>query len=346
MSGARLGFFTRLLDAGPDGKRYRKALAQVRAAERHGFASMWVAQHHFDRDEGGLPSPFPFLAAAATQTEHIALGTGIVTLPIDDPVRVAEDAAFVDALSEGRVQLGIGTGGTPAAFAAFERSSDDRREIQAAHVAVLRDAFAGRGIRGTDLRLNPAAPRLGGRLWQATFSVDGARRAGEQGDGLLLSRTQPRDMDQNLHEVQVPMVEAYLDALPAGVEPRVLASRTAVVVDDARLAETWAVAEPGIRRLTRTFLKRNAEGDVLDLARATDTHLGTVDDVVASLAADRTLALATDVAFQVHSVDPAHEVTLRSIELLATEVAPRLGFRTGVDAARELRALGAPPLPR
>lgn len=346
MSGARLGFFTRLLDAGTDGERYRKALEQVRAAERHGFASVWVAQHHFDRDEGGLPSPFPFLAAAATQTEHIALGTGIVTLPIDDPVRVAEDAAFVDALSEGRVQLGIGTGGTPASFAAFERSSDDRREIQAAHVAVLRDAFAGRGIRGTDLRLNPAAPRLGGRLWQATFSVDGARRAGEQGDGLLLSRTQPRDMDQNLHKVQVPMVEAYLDALPAGVEPRVLASRTAVVVDDARLAETWAVAEPGIRRLTRTFLKRNAEGDVLDLARATDTHLGTVDDVVASLAADRTLALATDVAFQVHSVDPAHEVTLRSIELLATEVAPHLGFRTGVDAARELRALGAPPLPR
>lgn len=346
MSGARLGFFTRLLDAGTDGERYRKALAQVRAAERHGFASMWVAQHHFDRDEGGLPSPFPFLAAAATQTEHIALGTGIVTLPIDDPVRVAEDAAFVDALSEGRVQLGIGTGGTPAAFAAFERSSDDRREIQAAHVAVLRDAFAGRGMRGTDLRLNPAAPRLGGRLWQATFSVDGARRAGEQGDGLLLSRTQPRDMDQNLHEVQVPMVEAYLDALPAGVEPRVLASRTAVVVDAARLAETWAVAEPGIRRLTRTFLKRNAEGDVPDLARATDTHLGTVDDVVASLTADRTLALATDVAFQVHSVDPAHEVTLRSIELLATEVAPRLGFRTGVDAARELRALGAPPLRR
>ena len=269
-----------------------------------------------------------------------------MTLPIDDPVRVAEDAAFVDALSAGRVQLGIGTGGTPASFAAFERSSDDRREIQAAHMAVLRDAFAGRGIRGTDLRLNPAVPRLGGRLWQATFSVDGARRAGEQGDGLLLSRTQPRDVDQNLHEVQVPMVETYLGALPAGVEPRILASRTAVVVDAARLAQTWAVAEPGMRRLSRTFLKRNAEGDVLDLARATDTHLGTVDDVVASLAADRTLALATDVAFQVHSVDPAHEVTLRSIELLATEVAPRLGFRTGVDAARELRALGAPPLPR
>ncbi len=174
MTGARLGFFTRLLDAGTDGERYRAALAQVRAAEENGFASAWVAQHHFDRDEGGLPSPFPFLAAAAVQTQRIALGTGIVTLPLDEPVRVAEDAAVVDALSGGRVQLGIGTGGTPSSFAAFERSSDDRREIQAAHVAVLRDAFGGRGIRNTDLRLNPAAPHLGGRFWQATFSVEGA----------------------------------------------------------------------------------------------------------------------------------------------------------------------------
>ncbi len=198
MTGARLGFFTRLLDAGTDGERYRTGLAQVRAAEEHGFASAWVAQHHFDRDEGGLPSPFPFLAAAAVQTERIALGTGIVTLPLDDPVRVAEDAAVVDALSGGRVQLGIGTGGTPSSFAAFERSSDDRREIQAAHVAVLRDAFAGRGIRGTELLLNPAAPHLGGRLWQATFSVEGGRRAGLAGDGLLLSRTQPRDDRQTL----------------------------------------------------------------------------------------------------------------------------------------------------
>lgn len=341
MSGARLGFFTRVLDAGTDGDRYGKALAQVRAADEHGFASLWVAQHHFDRDEGGLPSPFPFLAAAAVQTERIALGTGIVTLPIDDPVRVAEDAAFVDALSGGRVQLGIGTGGTPSSFAAFERSSDDRRAIHAAHLDVLRDAFAGRGIRNTDLHLNPAAPHLGGRLWQATFSIDGGRRAGSAGDGLLLSRTQPRDDGQDLHEVQVPIVEAYLAALPRGVAPRILASRTAVVVDADRLDEVRARADAGIRRLARTFLQRNADGDLRELAALTNTHIGTVDEVVASLRTDRTLELATDVAFQVHSIDPAHEVTLRSIDLLASEVAPQLGLRTGAAAAEELRSLGA-----
>ncbi|MDF2044664.1 putative FMN-dependent luciferase-like monooxygenase [Microbacterium sp. Kw_RZR3] len=345
MSGARLGIFTRLLDAGTDGERYHRALAQVRAAEQHGFASLWVAQHHFDRDEGGLPSPFPFLAAAAVQTERIALGTGIVTLPIDDPIRVAEDAAVVNALSGGRVQLGIGTGGTPSSFAAFRRSSDDRRAIQAEHVEVLRDAFGGRGIRGTSSVLNPPAPDLAVRLWQATFSVEGGRRAGLDGDGLLLSRTQPKDPGQTLHDVQLPIVEAYLEALPSGVAPRILASRTAVVVDAADLDAAWEAADPGLRRLARTFLKRDGAGDLRDVARITDTHLGTVDEVVASLGADLTLGRATDVAFQVHSVDPAHEITLRSIELLATEVAPRLGLRTGAEAAVELRNLTAQTTP-
>ncbi len=63
-----------------------------------------------------------------------------------------------------------------------------------------------------------------------------------------------------------------------------------------------------------------------------------------SLSADRTLAFATDVAFQVHSVDPAPAITLRSIELLATEVAPRLGLRTGAEAAAELHEVGTPSI--
>jgi hypothetical protein len=125
------------------------------------------------------------------------------------------------------------------------------------------------------------------------------------------------------------------------VEPRILASRTAVVVDAGDLEAAWGSADAGLRRLARTFLKQEATGDLRELARLTDTHLGTVDEVVTSLSADLTLGRATDVAFQVHSVDPAHEITLRSIELLATEVAPRLGLRTGPEAAAELQNLTA-----
>ncbi len=58
MSSKRLGFFTRLLDQGSAQQRYRLATEQIVHAERVGFDSAWVAQHHFHEDEGGLPSPW------------------------------------------------------------------------------------------------------------------------------------------------------------------------------------------------------------------------------------------------------------------------------------------------
>src|SRR4051794_9236531 len=104
MSRKRIGFFTRLLDDVPAAERYRLATAQIRHAEALGYHSAWVAQHHFNGAEGGLPSPFPFLSYVAAQTSRIRLGTGVVTLTMEDPVRVAEDAVVTDALSAGRLE--------------------------------------------------------------------------------------------------------------------------------------------------------------------------------------------------------------------------------------------------
>ncbi|MDN3310294.1 putative FMN-dependent luciferase-like monooxygenase [Microbacterium oryzae] len=339
----RIGFFTRLLEDAPAADRYRFALEQIAQAEASGFASAWVAQHHFGEHEGGLPSPFVLLAAAAERTSRIELGTAVLTLPIDDPVRSAEDAAVLDQLSGGRVQLGVASGGTPASFAAFGRNADRRREIFAEHLEVFLDALEGRGIRGTESRVYPAAGDLSRRIWQATFSADGARRAGERGDGLMLSRTQPRPegaLDAPLHEVQLPIIEAYRAALPDSAVPRVLASRTALVVDPEHRTRALELAQDGLARLAQTMFRVDPAGMGIDqLARLTDTHVGTVDEVVASLAADETLPAATDVSFQVHSIAATHELTLRSLELLATEVAPRLGLATSASTTASVPEL-------
>ena len=106
----RLGFFTRLLDQAEPAERYRLAIAQTIHAERLGFDSAWIAQHHFHEDEGGLPAPFVFLAQAAAQTSQIRLGTGIVTLPLELPIRVAEDSAVLDLMCGGRLEVGVGGG--------------------------------------------------------------------------------------------------------------------------------------------------------------------------------------------------------------------------------------------
>ena len=339
MGPRRLGFFTRLLDQAPAGERYRLATEQIVQAERHGFDSAWVAQHHFDGDEGGLPAPFVFLAHAAARTSRIRLGTGIVTLPLEEPVRVAEDAAVFDLVSNGRLELGLGSGGTPSAFAGFGRDSADRAAIFERNATIVRDALAGRPLGGGNV-LYPAAPQLIDRIWQATFSAAGGKRAGEAGDGLMLSRAQPRPKEApnaSLAELQHPIIDAYLAALPEWREPRIMASRTLFVADDRK--EALRFADVGLRRVLDHFVDVGFVAPGLSFAEliaALDVHVGTPEDAIASLRADSTLSRVTDLVFQVHSVDPPHAHILRSIELTAKAVAPALGLETP-KAGRESR---------
>jgi putative FMN-dependent luciferase-like monooxygenase len=334
----RLGFFTRLLDEAAPAERYRLAAEQICHAEAAGLDSAWIAQHHFHEREGGLPAPFAFLGFVAAQTSRIRLGTGIVTLPLENPVRVAEDAAVLDLLSNGRFELGVGTGGNPSAFAAFGLDSAQRADIFARNLDIVRNALAGRPLVGGDT-LYPPRPQLGGRIWQATFSVSGGTRAGQAGDGLLLSRTQPRPKEApraSLAELQHPIIDAYLKALPPGCEPRIMASRSIFAADDRQ--EALRLAGIGMpRQRDHSIAGGNASpGDSLaEMISAFDVHVGSPDDVIASLRADSTLERVTDLVFQAHSIDPPHRFILRSIELIAQTVAPALGWKktTAADAA-------------
>lgn len=326
----KLGFFSRLLDDVPAGERYKLAEEQIIFAEELGFETAWVAQHHFHPQEGGLPSPFVFLSNVAAKTKRIKLGTGVITLPMENPVRVAEDAAVVDLLSNGRLELGFGTGGTRESFEVFGVNPDKRGEVYAHHLEALRHAFAGEDLLDGN-RLYPGAPHLLRRFWMATFSPFGGKLAGEKGDGLMLSRTQPRPADNlyaSLDEIQNPIIDAYLAALPASVKPRIMASRSLFVSRDR--AHALELAEKGLKKAAKRLGKAlsNKKSDTLeDLIVAFDQHVGTPEDVIASLKKDTSLNRATDVVFQVHSVDPPHEDIMKSLELTAKEIAPALGLK-------------------
>jgi putative FMN-dependent luciferase-like monooxygenase len=334
----RLGFFTRLLDQADPAERYRLATEQIVHAERFGFDAAWIAQHHFHEDEGGLPAPFVFLAQVAARTTRIRLGTGIVTLPLELPIRVAEDSAVLDLMCGGRLEVGVGGGGNLSSYAAFGQDSAERTTVLVQHLQLLRDAWTGRPLPGGGDRLYPANPSLVERVWQATFSVEGARRAGVAGDGLMLSRTQPRPSsapDLSLAEIQNPMIDAYLTSLPEGREPRILASRTVFVADDNE--EALRLAGIGLAR-HRARLARlgraTGDGSLDAMIAAMDVHCGTPERVIASLQTDSALDRATDVAVQVHSIDPPHLFILRSIELVAEVLAPALGWGREAAGAR------------
>lgn len=329
MSVKSIGFFTRLLDDVPAGERYALAVEQIEKAESLGFNTAWVAQHHFHGDEGGLPALFPFLSYVAARTKRIRLGTGVVTLTMEDPIRVAEDAVVTDILSGGRLEVGFGSGGTPRSYEAFGHQFAQRHALMDRNLGVVKAAWKGESLPGRN-HLWPDGQGLEQRSWQATFSAVGAQKAGEAGDGLMLSRTQPRPQGQgnaSLADIQLPLVQTYLESLPAGAAPRIMASRSVFVADDR--AQALDFARNGLVRQVEKF---RASGHTIDdssidsLLRTFDVHLGTPEEVVRSLAADRTLEHATEVSIQVHSVDPPHPFILRSLELFATQVVPALGW--------------------
>ena len=165
----RLGFFSRILDETDAAERYRLATAQIVQAERCGFDSAWIAQHHFHEAEGGLPAPFVFLAHVAARTSRIRLGTGIVTLPLELAVRVAEDSSVLDLMCDGRLEVGVGPGGNLTAFTAFGLDSAERHVLFDRNLDLLRTAWTGGALPGGD-RLYPVNPGLVDRVWQATFS--------------------------------------------------------------------------------------------------------------------------------------------------------------------------------
>lgn len=337
----RLGLFTRLVrpaDEHTAARVYADTLEQIDLAQRLGYDTAWVAQHHLDPDEGGLPSPLVFLAHAAARFDRIRFGTAIVTLGLEDPIRVAEDAAVLDTLAGGRLELGFGSGGSASAFTLFGLGDADRQQVYAEKLAAVTTA-----LDGADLLpgrpLHPPAPGLRERIWHATFSAAGAERAGSAGAGLLLSRTQPRDPDrpdEPLDDLQTRLLDAYRAVLPAGAAPRIGASRSVFVADDRAEALRWA------HRGAVRFLDHLRAAGITGLGTTVeevlrDSVVGTPDEVAKHLAADAAVTAATDLIVQVHPIDPDQRATLRSIELLATEVAPRLGWTAAITPQRKER---------
>jgi alkanesulfonate monooxygenase SsuD/methylene tetrahydromethanopterin reductase-like flavin-dependent oxidoreductase (luciferase family) len=121
-----LGFLTHIEGTGDSRPLYQEAPELFTAADELGFDVGWIAEYHFKELVGRLPSLFPFLAAASQVTKRIRLGTAVAILPFENPLRLAEDAAVVDVLSGGRLELGVGSGLDPGEFKALGVDVDER----------------------------------------------------------------------------------------------------------------------------------------------------------------------------------------------------------------------------
>jgi alkanesulfonate monooxygenase SsuD/methylene tetrahydromethanopterin reductase-like flavin-dependent oxidoreductase (luciferase family) len=120
---------------------HARVTQQILRADDLGYDYAWVAEHHFSNEYGIMPDVFVYAAYLAALTKRIKIGTAVVTLPLANPLRVAENTAFVDILSNGRFALGLGSGYRKYEFDGFGVDFDVRRDIQEEALPLLLDLF-------------------------------------------------------------------------------------------------------------------------------------------------------------------------------------------------------------
>jgi len=169
---------------------YGQALDQIVEAERLGFDSVWITEHHFC-DDGYTPSPLVLAAAIGARTQRLRLGTNLMILPLHNPVRVAEDAATLSLLTGGRFDLGVGIGYREMEFREFGRELKYRPSLIEEGIEIIRRAWAGEPVNFEgkrfqvgDLRVTPA-PEHAPRLLLGGMAPPAIDRAARIADGFL-----------------------------------------------------------------------------------------------------------------------------------------------------------------
>src|SRR5690242_10428090 len=214
----KLGFLTiGLFDGDDPGRGHETTLEIIELGERLGFDTAWVRHRHL---QYGISSPVAVLAAASQRTRRIALGTAVIPLAWENPLRLAEDLATVDILSGGRLNPGVSVG-PPMRWdrvrPALYPDTADLEDFSYGRVSRLLSFV--RGERATDSagtegfevfsdRVQPHSPGLGSRMWYGGAGLASARWAGEHGMNFLTSSVVRAEESGDFAEIQRSHIEA------------------------------------------------------------------------------------------------------------------------------------------
>ena len=185
-----------------DSEGYHEFIRYVIAAEELGFSSVFLVEHHFT-GFGQVSASLNLLSYLAARTEKIRLGTAVVVLPWHNPVLVAEEAATLDLLSNGRLDFGVGKGYRPYEFSGFCIPQDEATERFDEAIGIIRKAWTTKGRFSYHGKLwhydnivvepapiqQPHPP-----FWMGAGSAESIRRAAREGYNLLLDQIAPIDL--------------------------------------------------------------------------------------------------------------------------------------------------------
>jgi alkanesulfonate monooxygenase SsuD/methylene tetrahydromethanopterin reductase-like flavin-dependent oxidoreductase (luciferase family) len=319
----RIGLFVDLRNPEPWRRTTASHLARILDvlgdAEQAGADAVWATEHHLFPD-GYLTQPLTFLAAVAARTTRLRLGTAVLLAPLRHPRHIAEQAALVDAVSGGRLELGLGPGYVADEFAAYGK--DPARRFAATNAAV-------RQVRRllAEERLGPAPVQRPVPLWLGYQGPKNAYRAGRLGTGLLsLNRGSLRPYLDGLRDAGLPESGARMGG-----------SVDIVISRDPERA--WAYIRPHYAHQLDTYVRAHAGGSgapppapALEgrFARDRPGRLSvrlsvlTPEEAVADIA-ERTAGLPVHHVYTWASIaGMPDDIVDEHVELLLGHVAPRL----------------------
>jgi alkanesulfonate monooxygenase SsuD/methylene tetrahydromethanopterin reductase-like flavin-dependent oxidoreductase (luciferase family) len=289
----KLGFLTiGSFDAQSPRAGHETTLDVITLGEQLGFDSAWVRHRHL---QYGISSPVAVLAAASQRTSRIALGTAVIPLGWENPLRLAEDLATVDILTGGRLNPGISVGPPMRYEEVRDALYPDTGDIEDfTYERVLRllrlvdggQASPFRGTAGIEEfadRVQPQSPGLRDRMWYGGGSVRSARWAGEHSMNLLCSNVVRAEETEDFAATQLSHMQAFRAHHPDGASARISQGLVVIPTDSATgtqrvkyaaYAETRAPRTATPQGPARLMFARDLVGSAAQIAEQLHAHVG------------------------------------------------------------------------
>ena len=299
---------------------YGFTLDMCQEAEHLGCDSIWVTEHHLF-DDGYMTQPLAFLAAIAARTKTVRLGTAIVIAPLHHPVEIAEQAAMVDIISGGRLDLGLGAGYRVPEYDLFEADIAKRYTATDQSARDIWQLFDTGGLTP-----KPVQERL--PIWMGYQGPQGARRAGILGAGLLSasgSLWEPyRDgLLAGGHEISVGRmaggIQGYVTNDPDADWP-VVAQHAAYQTDSYRRHMVQGTDAPTPRPVDPDRMRSRGVGN----APLGGFVYGTPQDVATTIRESAADAPVETVFIWASLGGTSQEMTARHIQTICTQLRPLL----------------------
>jgi alkanesulfonate monooxygenase SsuD/methylene tetrahydromethanopterin reductase-like flavin-dependent oxidoreductase (luciferase family) len=319
---------------------YDGAVEQVKAAEANGFEISWFAEHHFS-NYCVCPSPLMMLARLAGETRRIKLGSAVVVTPLYQPVRLISEIGMVDALTHGRLVLGVGSGYQPYEFERFGETLEDAvpklfEFMEMLELAFTRDVFSydGKHYRLPETHIAPRPVNGLPEIWVAGDNPALHRLAARKGWAVMLT---PRHASvAQLLEARNRLAAVYagegLDATRVAIAPL----RHVCITDDKAEADNFMENARHQIRLSQSLRFREELMDGTMLVEKPYKGEPPMEEFARHMLVGNAELVAERLAALIAAARPKHmllhfqagaspqKTALRSIEQFASKVRPMI----------------------